>query len=103
MELDALSESDPLLAVERDIDQNELIRKVNLKREVADEQDLELDVFVGEGERVRGDEEDQPKAINPERSAENEESDKASLGNKRRKWGTPWAKRGREDAAGSAT
>ena len=102
MELDALSESDPLLAVERDIDQNELIRKVNLKREVADEKDLELDVFVGEGERVRADEEDQPKAINPERSTESKESDKASLG-KRRKWSPPWAKRGREDAAGSAT
>ena len=101
-ELDALSESDPLLAVERDIDQNELIRKVNLKREVADEKDLELDVFVGEGERLRGDEKDQPKAINPERSTETEELDKGSL-SKRRKWSPPWVKRGREDATGSAT
>ena len=69
---------------------------------MADEKDLELDVFVGEGERLRGDEKDQPKAINPERSTETEELDKGLL-SKRRKWSPPWVKRGREDATGSAT
>jgi len=102
MELDALSESDPLLAAERKIDQNELIRKINIKREVADEQDLELDVFVGEGERVREDEQDQLAAISPESSTENEESGNTPL-SKRRKWSLPWTRKRREGATGSAT
>ena len=45
-ELNALMESDPLLMAERLMEQNEVYRKSNIQREVAEASELELDVSV---------------------------------------------------------
>lgn len=45
-ELNALMESDPLLMAERMMEQNEVYRKSNIQREVAEASELELDVSV---------------------------------------------------------
>lgn len=47
--LNALSESDPLLDAERKIEENEVYRKSNIKREKALENELGLDVVVADG------------------------------------------------------
>ena len=45
-ELNALMESDPLLMAERMMEENEVYRKSNIQREVAEASELELDVSV---------------------------------------------------------
>jgi hypothetical protein len=101
VELDALSESDPLLAAESMIDQNELVRKVNIKREIADANDLELDVFVGEGDRITSNEEEkQSKVISSEGiSTVSEELSKKSPRDGRKRT-FPWARKKRENTTG---
>ncbi|KAK1737190.1 synaptotagmin-related protein [Skeletonema marinoi] len=47
--LSALSESDPLLDAERKIEENDIYRKSNIKRERALENELGLDVVVADG------------------------------------------------------
>ena len=47
--LNALSETDPLLDAERKIEENEVYRKSNIKREKALENELGLDVVVADG------------------------------------------------------
>jgi hypothetical protein len=51
IELDELRSKDPLLLAQKKIDENELIQKTKLKRDIAEEKELELDVYVGEGDR----------------------------------------------------
>ena len=99
VELDALSQTDPLLAAESKIDQNDLVRKVNIKREVADANDLELDVFIGEGDRITSNEEES-KVIGSEEISTGSEDLSEEPPRDGRKWTFPWARKKRENTTG---
>ena len=99
VELDALSQTDPLLAAESKIDQNDLVRKVNIKREVADANDLELDVFIGEGDRITSNEAES-KVIGSEEISTGSEDLSEEPPRDGRKWTFPWARKKRENTTG---
>ena len=53
VQLDELKKSDPLLKAEKRIDDNVLIQKTKLKRDIANERDLGLDIFIGDEEELK--------------------------------------------------
>ena len=92
VKLDELRSTDPLLVAQKKIDENELIQKTKLKRDIAEEKELELDVYVGEGDRktdITSDESIEVEKIIPEKDATDRNND--SNMNKSR-WKFPWRK-----------
>lgn len=102
--LDNLSHSDPLLAAERRIDENEIYRKNKLKREQADEKELELDLFIGEGARQMP---NATEAVGAGKGDARMTKMKKEMGdgkdNKQKRrgwsWSPPWSKQRKEEAS----
>jgi hypothetical protein len=92
VKLDELRSTDPLLVAQKKIDENELIQKTKLKRDIAEEKELELDVYVGEGDRktyIGSDESIEVDKSIPQKEAVGRNND--SNMNKSR-WKFPWRK-----------
>lgn len=87
VKLDELRSTDPLLVAQKKIDENELIQKTKLKRDVAEEKELELDVYVGESDRKSISLEAEKSIPEAEAAGENKDNNM-----NKSKWKFPWTK-----------